>query len=175
MTDQITDQQVQSLVVFFQLALLNQDLAEEAAQAAYLQISAQSKARPGAKDPQPFEILFVRHTDRILRSYRKTTSWKKQAAAHAKNASAPVKQSALIHEAHHLDLSPWRDYFKNAHLDEVTVMIWNHILKVNEDQIADALDLSVGTVRHRLSRGLRSLSQRLEQPQPTLMQRKPWS
>lgn len=166
----MTDQQVQALVVFFQLALLNQGSAEEAAQSAYLQISSQAKA----KASEPFDVLFVRYTDRILRTYRKPISYKKPNLAKSAGKTA-AKQSSLVNDSHSLDLSPWRDYFKSAHGDEVAAMIWSQVLKIPDAHIAQALELSVGTVRHRLSRGLRALSEKLEIPQSSSPVRRPWN
>lgn len=56
-----------------------------------------------------------------------------------------------------LDLSPWRQFKKESHINEYHAVIWSRILGFSEEEIAMGLEISVGTVRHRIARGLRVL------------------
>lgn len=54
-------------------------------------------------------------------------------------------------------LGPWREFHKHATDDELPIMIWCQILGLSERDVAAALELPEGTVRHRLGRALRKL------------------
>ena len=56
-----------------------------------------------------------------------------------------------------LDLSPWKEFQKSASEDELLALVWCHILKISESDIAEALILSEGTLRYRVGRSLRKL------------------
>lgn len=156
----MTDQQAQALLTFFQFAFLNQVLAEQAAQEAYQRLEQVSRARPEAS----FDVLFIQITHQIYERYHVTS---------LKGKISPL-QSALTTQARDIDLSPWRDYFKSASPDELIVVVWALILKLPLAAIAQGLDLSSGTLQHRLSRAVRKLSSKLENA-PTPQVRRPWS
>ena len=56
-----------------------------------------------------------------------------------------------------LDLGPWREFQKNATNDELLTIIWSKILNYSDQDISEALGLTVGTVRYRLARAYRKL------------------
>lgn len=159
----MTDQQSQALLTFFQFAFLNQVQAEEAAQQAYQRIDHLARTRAS----ESFEVLFVEVTHHIFGQVRKLVS----KGSKGKQGSI---QSALAANTSGTDLSPWRDYFKSAAPEELTVVIWALILKLPLTAISSALDLSPGTLQHRLSRGVRKLSIKLESA-PSPQVRRPWS
>lgn len=161
----MSDQQVQALLTFFQFALLNQVQAEEAAHEAYLRISHLSKSKSVQKNQTPFEVLFVQTTQKVYSNLQKKP-WRRK--------SREVVQSTLSLGEDGSDLSPWRDFFKNATSDEVTILIWALILKLPIEHIATALDLTPGTLQHRLSRGVRKLSLKLALSAPAPV-RRPWN
>lgn len=156
----MTDQQAQALLTFFQFSFLNQVLAEEASQEAYQRLDHLARTRPN----ESFDVLFVQVTHQVFERYH-------QAALRGKQATM---QSALTAQSRDIDLSPWRDYFKSASPDELIVVVWGLILKLPLASIAKALDLSPGTLQHRLSRAIRKLSMKLENA-PTPQVRRPWS
>jgi len=57
-----------------------------------------------------------------------------------------------------LDLGAWRQFHKSSDRDEFLALIWSQILGFTDDEISQGLNVSTGTVRHRISRGLRGLS-----------------
>lgn len=63
-----------------------------------------------------------------------------------------------------IDLGPWQEFRRLAEPDEMLAVIWSKLLTYSDAEIANGLNVSVGTVRHRVSRGLRALGhlQRLE-------------
>ena len=56
-----------------------------------------------------------------------------------------------------IDLGPWREFQKNATNDELLTVIWSKILNYSDQDISEALGLTVGTVRYRLARSFRKL------------------
>lgn len=56
-----------------------------------------------------------------------------------------------------LDLGPWREFQKLATQDELLAVIWSKVLELSEQDIAEGLGISEGTVRYRLGRALRKL------------------
>ena len=56
-----------------------------------------------------------------------------------------------------IDLGPWREFQKNATNDELVSVIWSKILNYSDQDISEALGLTVGTVRYRLARAFRKL------------------
>lgn len=156
----MTDQQSQAVLTFFQFTFLNQVLAEEAAQQAYQRIDHLAKAKAN----ESFDVLFVQVTHQVYEQFHRASLKGKQATL----------QSALTAQASDVDLSPWRDYFKSAAPEELVVVVWALILKLPLNSVAKALDLSPGTLQHRLSRAVRKLSMKLENA-PTPQVRRPWN
>ncbi len=56
-----------------------------------------------------------------------------------------------------LDLNAWRNFQKNTSMEEICVVIWTSIFGFSSQQVSEALGLSDGTVRYRLSRGLQKI------------------
>lgn len=56
-----------------------------------------------------------------------------------------------------LDLGLWRQFLKEAESEEFLCVLWSKVLKMSDLEIAKGLNVSTGTVRHRVSRGLRLL------------------
>ena len=56
-----------------------------------------------------------------------------------------------------LDMSPWKEFQKSSHEDELLAVIWSKILKIPEADISLALGITEGTLRYRIGRGLRKL------------------
>lgn len=158
----MTEQQSQSMLTFFQFALLNQVQAVEAAQLAHQKV----ESLLNRKSVESFDVAMVQATSQVLNQVRKSQK--------ATGKSANVQQSAFAGSGTKADLSPWRDYFKNASSEEVSVVIWAHILKIPLPEIARGLSLTTGTLVHRLSRGVRRLSVKLDN-NPTLQARRPWN
>lgn len=57
------------------------------------------------------------------------------------------------------DLGPWKEFQKKAEEDELLAMIWSKILKLTDEEIALGLNSTEGTVRFRVGRAIRKISQ----------------
>jgi hypothetical protein len=55
------------------------------------------------------------------------------------------------------DLAAWSKFSRAVSEDERLAIAFAHILKFAQDEIADGLSISLGTLRHRLGRAARSL------------------
>jgi len=55
------------------------------------------------------------------------------------------------------DLSPWKEFQKTAHEDELLALIWSKVLKISDADISLALGITEGTFRYRVGRALRKL------------------
>lgn len=55
------------------------------------------------------------------------------------------------------NLTPWQSFLKTQRKEEVLCLLWYRALKISDQDIAEALKLSLGTVRFRLSRALKEL------------------
>lgn len=58
---------------------------------------------------------------------------------------------------HDINFGPWMEYQKNAIPDEFIVCIWSFFLKYSDQDIADGLQLTTGTVRYRLGHSLKKM------------------
>ena len=56
-----------------------------------------------------------------------------------------------------MDREVWKDFRKKAQQNEFMMVLWSKVLNFKDCDIATGLCVSEGTVRHRLTRGLRLL------------------
>lgn len=56
-----------------------------------------------------------------------------------------------------LEMGLWQEFLKIADREEIHAVVWVHILKVPEADVAKGLKVTMGTLRHRLARGLKKL------------------
>lgn len=59
----------------------------------------------------------------------------------------------------HLDLNPWKEFQKRAPENELIAVTWVHLLGISESILAKCLNVSVGTIRYRVGKGLSLLGQ----------------
>lgn len=58
-----------------------------------------------------------------------------------------------------VDLGPWMEFRKRGHPDEIFAVLMVYILALPVETVAEALNLSEGTVRYRLNKGMQNLGQ----------------
>jgi len=61
-----------------------------------------------------------------------------------------------------LDLEPWKQLQKETIPEEYIATIWSMVMGFSDEQIAEGLSVSVGTVQHRVSLSIRRLGHILE-------------
>lgn len=67
------------------------------------------------------------------------------------------KQDLFSHSP--VPLEPWIKYQKSCRPEEMVCLVLREILQLSESRIAEALNLSEGTIRYRISHGLHTLGE----------------
>jgi DNA-binding NarL/FixJ family response regulator len=60
-----------------------------------------------------------------------------------------------------LNIDAWMDFHKRADSAEYESVLWSQVLGFTDEEVAEGLTVTEGTVRHRVSRGLRELGRRI--------------
>ena len=141
----MTDAQIRSTILFFFLSFLDEKVALRAAgKTVVLCNRLLKKSADPAKD---FERIFVQAS---LRAWQKSKRLKPA-------GQAGVALDGGIDIPRQVDLGSWRQLHKDAQIEELLAVIWSKVLGFHDESIASGLDVSVGTVRYRVGRGLRLL------------------
>lgn len=74
---------------------------------------------------------------------------------------ASAKEAAFIFPAG-LDINVWMSFLGSGEPTEVEAVLLSHILGFTDEEIAEGLGVTTGTVRYRVGRGLRHLGGYLE-------------
>ena len=73
---------------------------------------------------------------------------------------SPLEKGFILSEE--FDLAGWVSFQSNADAHEVEAVLLSRILAFKDEEIAEGLDVTVGTVRYRVGRGLRHLGGLIE-------------
>lgn len=60
-----------------------------------------------------------------------------------------------------LNIQTWQEFHKRADSAEFEAVLWSQVLGFSDEEVAEGLGVTEGTVRHRVSRGLRELGRLL--------------
>lgn len=141
----ISDAQIRALAVFFYFAFQDERLAELATVRSVVAIK--SRAITNTEDPIDLQAAIVATTFKVWNEYKKKI----------RSTQSSVSQSGGWILPHNVDLGPWRQFRKEAPDEEFLLMIWSQISKFSDEAISRGLGLTIGTVRHRVGRGLKRL------------------
>lgn len=61
-----------------------------------------------------------------------------------------------------LDITAWSNFLMNGDVQEVESVLLSRILNMTDEEVAEGLGVTVGTVRYRVGRGLRAMGGYLE-------------
>ncbi len=140
----LSDALLEKVALFYYFALLDEAKAQAATSNT---IKSLLKAGVGeSTEPSEADIIFVRETSEFFnksRSEHKTTSFSFSAG----HIVLPEKSN----------WGPWFEFRKMADERDYLAVLYEKVLGVKEDLIAKGLKLPIGTVRHRLGRGLKVL------------------
>lgn len=139
--------QVRSIAVFFALGLMDQKSAHQAAQKTIANLKAKYGDRPSSPDAP------VWTTAAILAECRK--QWK----IHARSLPGHRVRTGDEHFVipADFDLQVWRRYQKDAPEEDVMATLMKHLFQATDEQLAEGLQTSVGTIRFRLGKSVRQL------------------
>lgn len=154
----MTDQQGQSILLFFHMSFLNPRLAEQGSRQVYKAFQKYLEKNKSAGSATDFENFFVRQSFEVYHRIRKDLS---------ASPGALSTGSGVVQELSAVELSPWRDFVRSTPADEILIVIWNHILKIPLASISKSLAISEGTLNHRLSRSIKKLGAKLDALSPS--------
>ena len=114
------------------------------------------------------EKLLKQLTKKTLRSLKKEDDLMHRIVFHCHRALSGAKHKTktkhillstnpYINMNKSVEVTYWFDFLKEAESETVTPIIFSQILKVNDDDIAKGLNISVGTLRYRLGKALTKL------------------
>lgn len=141
----IRDAQIRALAVFFYFAFQDERLAELATVKSVIAIKA--KGSGDAADPTDVQTAIVATTFKVWNEYKKKI----------RSTQSSVSQTGGWILPHNVDLGPWQQFRKEAPDEEFLVMIWSTISRFSDEAISRGLGITIGTVRHRVARGLKRL------------------
>src|SRR5690606_21944888 len=140
-----SEDQIRSVALFFFYAFLDDKVAFSSS----VRVVAWCRKRLSSAEPGELNMpaVIVDLTAKQFFSARKFNSKPQFAMAMESGWQVPAR----------IDLGVWQEFQKAADPDEFLAVIWSKILAFNDAEIASGLGVSLGTVRHRVSRGLRTL------------------
>lgn len=132
---------IRSLALFFFFAALDERFSRVAAVKALRRC--RTRIRQGQLPDEKWPSVIVHVTHSFFNKLKQTKSHP---------AAISYEAGWLIPEG--IDLGPWMEFQKEAELDEFLAVLWSRILGISDEAISEGLGLTVGTIRHRLARGL---------------------
>lgn len=138
----VSDEQARGIALFFLFSLMDEKTALAAAHKAVA--SAKASAPSASKTPSEATIVTVLRKTfdvhrKLLPRNRPTetpTSWKFKSG---------------------VDARAWSRFHKESSDAEVTAVVLSKILGYSEESIAEGLNVSIGTLRFRVAKGMRNL------------------
>lgn len=135
----LSEEQVRKVALFFLFALSDEKVALEAAHKAV------SRAKSAAVDGRAGDVDLIRAVYRVFDQFK----------THRSRGPIEVTGALLIPEG--VELSIWRKFQKDGGPAEVVALILSRLLGFDDEAIAKGLNISVGTVRYRVGKGVRGL------------------
>jgi hypothetical protein len=132
--------------IFFFLAFLDERLAAEISDRA---AASYKSKNPKSLDPNSPEMR--RLTIDLCKTYWETNKRRISRRDVKPNLEAFGKLPAQV------SLQPWIRFHKNTSDEEILAFLLAQILKFSEQEVAEGLKISIGTLRHRISRAIRAI------------------
>jgi DNA-directed RNA polymerase specialized sigma24 family protein len=148
---------VRQVALFFFFALLDESIAQQSAERAIAQLKIKLKDTyfdQAERDTQMSRYI----REQVLRACQ--SGWQKD--KELVDPKAPVLAPRQLQISENA-LAAWMAFHKDANEDELIALIFTKILGFPEDQVAEVCHVSIGTLRHRLSRGVRQLGAQYKQ------------
>jgi len=135
----VNDEQVRWIALFFLYALMDEKIALQSAHKAIASLKAKG---------------YGGDTPAVVRAVKKV--WDQQRKSMSKNRLAIAPESGWV-LPDHVDIAPWAKFQKDAADDQVIAVVLSRILGFSDQDIAEGLNVSLGTVRYRIGKGIRQL------------------
>lgn len=143
----ISDSHVRWIALFFLFSLLDEKVAVQATQRTITSLKART---PEAvkEDEASFRVRLISTCFQFWSQYKKSVPKGKHLMTFA-GWSLPD----------HADLGPWARFQKEASDEELLSVVLSRLLGFSEDEMAKGLQISEGTARYRVARGVRLLGE----------------
>jgi len=134
---------IRDISLFFFFCLLDEEKAYEFSSRAVDEYFELKRKNPSEK----VQVLVVKSTFKI---------WKKFSSKIQRGRPQMTKQLGWTWP-HDINFGPWMEFQKNAIWDEFIVSVWAFFLKYSDEEIAQGLEMTSGTIRYRLGHALKKL------------------
>jgi DNA-directed RNA polymerase specialized sigma24 family protein len=141
----ISDENVRQIALFYLFTLMDEKVALQAAHKTIAQLKAANSKSGWSKS------TVVKALARNYASHRKTLP------RHPQNASGSGPEAAMILPSG-VDFSVWKRFSLDASEPETIVVVLVNILGFKEEDVAEGLGISLGTVRYRLGKGISQMA-----------------
>ncbi len=143
----ITDEQVRWIALFFLFSFMDEKAALMAAASATAQFKGQPPTPGPLVDESARRVQMIRVLRKVFESNRKLLP---------RNRPATIPGSVWkIPEG--LDIRAWSKFQKDSSDGEVISVVLSKILGFTDYEIAEGLNISIGTARYRIGKGMRQL------------------
>jgi hypothetical protein len=141
----VTESQIQSVALFFVLAFLDERLAVRATLKTVTDLRRLSEKRGAQESLSEKQIV------------SQTFSNWKHFKRYQEGTSNPLLGGSMWTVAKGFDIGPWRQFRKESIENEYLVVLWHQVLGLSTEAISEALGVPDGTIRYRMSNGLKKL------------------
>jgi len=146
------EQEMRKIVLFFFLTLLEEKAAFEAAHRAVSTLKTKGLFRNGRDESVARDAAIIAIMKRIFEQFKKTASRNPLAGQIGLMVDIPKD----------LDLATWRSFQKMATENESMAVALSKILGFADEAVAMGLNVSLGTVRYRIGKGIRTLGEHVK-------------
>jgi hypothetical protein len=143
----LDEAQIKSVALFFFFACMDERTAFESTTRTIEKC--QKRIQRGLMPADDVTAVIVNYTFQFWQKWEHSPSRAQAAVSHEAGWILPEKS----------DFGAWQEFKRSADPDEFLAVVWSKLLKFSDQQIAQGLGVTVGTVRHRVGRGLRHLGQ----------------
>ncbi len=140
---------IEKLSLYFFLSISDEEKAEKAIHSVWRELSA--KTLNWKTRSKSWQRLLISSADVVH---------EKMLSQHAIRRSG-VFQKALL-KPPVLDWASWYEFVRKANKNEISAVLWVKVLGFPEELVAKSLNVSEGTIRYRLNRGLLKLGDSLQ-------------
>lgn len=148
----ITDEQVRAIALFFLFALMDEKIALRAAEKAVASLKATHGRAPGSENAAKVED----HS--LIRAVKKSFDQHVKLAPRNRAVSVPDSMWKLPSGFDaKTGIQAWTRFQQDSGENEIVAVIFSRVLGFRDEDIADGLNVSLGTARYRIGKGMRQL------------------
>jgi hypothetical protein len=158
----ITDEQARRIALFFLFSLVDEKVALQAAHKAAAQVKALSTPKPGSgptppdNSPQASNAAIIAILRKGFDQHRKLLPRNRPMIEPDSSWVLPT-HAGKASDLKYIDIQGWFRFQKDSSYTEIVAVVLAKILGFDEYDIAEGLNISIGTVRYRIGKGVRQL------------------